>query len=199
MAALVAYGIGVVASATGLYILGVLRGGIQLRDLAGKLVLEAVPVSIGASVAMSAFGNDHRLTEQRRQEAGYWGMMGMALAGAMLFGFGVSGTEEVLLIADQLTWSRALLLMAVSVIQVYAIVYVVDFKQRPQEVGTARHVVEVARETISTYALSLLVGAYLLWTFRTLDGKTGAAAAAYAVVTIGFVTSLGAAAADLLI
>jgi uncharacterized membrane protein len=117
----------------------------------------------------------------------------------MLFGFAMSGTEEPLMIAEQLTWVRALALMALSCAQVYAIVYAVDFKQRPEDVGTKRHTLEVIRESVSTYALSLITAAYLLWTFGTLDPREGLTAGVYIVIAGGFVTSLGAAAAELLI
>jgi len=198
-AAIVAYGIGIVTSAVALFALGVLHGDLRLRDLVGKLLLQAVPVSIGASVTMSEFGEEHRKVEQRRAHSGYWGALGMALGGAMLFGFAVSGTEEPLLISEQLTFSRALLLMLLSLLQVHAIVYAVDFKEPRAGVGTRAHRLAVLREGISTYALSLVVGTFLLWTFRTLDGSTGIVSAVYAIIAIGFVTSLGAAAAELLI
>jgi putative integral membrane protein (TIGR02587 family) len=198
-AALVTLGIGIVTSFIALYAIGVLHGEFHARELVGKLLLQAVPVSIGASVAMSEFGEDHDVIEERRKNAGYWDSLGMAIGGAMLFGFAISGTEEPLLIADQLSWIRALLLIALSLLQVHAIVYAVDFKQRPEDVGTARHTAEVLREGISTYAVSILVGAYLLWTFGTLDSRVGLTHLTYLVIATGFVTSLGAAAAELLI
>jgi putative integral membrane protein (TIGR02587 family) len=198
-AALVTLGIGIVTSLIALFALGVLHGEVHARELVGKLLLQAVPVSIGASVAMSEFGEDRRAAEERRDAAGYWDSLGMALGGAMLFGFAISGTEEPLLIAEQLSWIRALLLMLLSMLQVYAIVYAVDFKQRPEDVGTARHAGEVLREGISTYALSLIVAGYLLWTFGTLDARGGMTSAVYVVIATGFVTSLGAAAAELII
>jgi putative integral membrane protein (TIGR02587 family) len=198
-AAVVAYGIGIVASLVVLFALGVLHGDLQLRELAGKLLLQSVPMSIGASVAMSEFGEAHRVAEERRAHAGYFGTLGMALAGAMLFGFGISGTEELLTIADQLTAFRAILLLLLSLLQVHAIVYAVDFKQRPEDAGTRKHKLEVVREGLSTYALSLAAGAYLLWTFRTIGSGLGIVPAVYAVIALGFVTSLGAAAAELLI
>jgi putative integral membrane protein (TIGR02587 family) len=177
----------------------VLHGDLRVRELVGKLLLQAVPVSIGASVTMSEFGEEHRKVEQRRAEAGYWGALGMSLAGSMLFGFAISGTEEPLLIAEQLTFVRALALMLLSLVQVQAIVYAVDFKESPKGAHTRAHKLAVLREGVSTYALSVLVGAFLLWTFRTIDSETGIVSAVYAIIAIGFVTSLGAAAAELLI
>ena len=198
-AAFVTLGIGVLTSTIALFALGVLHGELHARELAGKLLLQTVPVSIGASVAMSEFGEHRRETDERRKNAGFWDSLGMALGGAMLFGFAISGTEEPLLIAEQLSWTRALLLMFLSVAQVYAIVYAVDFKQRPGDVGTTRHTTEVLREGVSTYALSLVVAAYLLWTFGTLGPQTATTPGIYLVIATGFVTSLGAAAAELLI
>jgi putative integral membrane protein (TIGR02587 family) len=198
-AAVVAYGIGICTSAVALFALGVLHGDLGLRELAGKLLLQSVPVSIGASVAMSEFGQEHREVEQRRARAAYWGALGMALAGAMLFGFSISGTEEPLLIAEQLTFPRAIMLMMLSLLQVHAIVYAVDFKEAPEDAGSRAHRLGVLRQGVSTYALALVVGAFLLWTFRTLDSGTGLVSAVYEIIAISFVTSLGAAAAELLI
>lgn len=198
-AALVTLGIGVLTSIAGLFALGVLRGELHVRELAAKVLLQTIPVSIGASVAMSEFGEDHSTTEKRRENAGYWDALGMALGGAMLFGFAISGTEEPVLIGEQLSWIRALLLIGLSFGQVYAIVYAVDFKQRPEAVGSIKHATEVLREGISTYALSLLIAAYLLWTFGTIGSRSGLVTSVYIVIATGFVTSLGAAAAELII
>src|SRR5215212_2253773 len=74
-AALVAMGIGILASALTLLALGVLTSELRLKDLIGKLLLESIPVSIGASVAMSEFGGEHDVAKQRQEQAGYWGSM----------------------------------------------------------------------------------------------------------------------------
>ena len=147
-AALVTLGIGVVASIIALFALGVLHGELHARELVGKLLLQTVPVSIGASVAMSEFGENHEEVEERRKNAGYWDSLGMALGGAMLFGFAISGTEEPLLIAEQLSWTRALLLMFLSMLQVYAIVYAVDFRDAVHPDAPARLTIEVTSPSI---------------------------------------------------
>lgn len=198
-ATIVASGIGIVTAALILLALGVFHGDLTLRDVAGKLLLQSIPISIGSSVAMSEFGDEHRVSEQRREQAGFWGNLGMALGGAMLFGFGISGTEEPLMVADQLSWPVAILLMILSLAQVYGIVYAVDFKEQPEKAGTPKHLTAVMREALATYALALLIGAYLLWTFETIGSHVGLTPTVYTVVTMGLVTSLGAAAAELLI
>jgi putative integral membrane protein (TIGR02587 family) len=202
-AALVALGIGTISSAITLFALGVLRGGLELRDIAGKLILESVPVSIGASVAMSEFGDDEdheEIVEHRRRRAGYFGSLAIAVAGATLFGFGISATEEPVMIADQLDAKRAALLMLLSMAQVFFILFMLDHKNGESSgLGTRRHIVAVLEEAVSTYAAALLIGAYFLWTFGALDASLGLVAATYVIVATGFITSLGASAAEVLI
>ena len=201
-AALVALAIGAISSAITLFVLGVLRGDLVLRDVVGKLALESVPVSIGSSVAMSEFGDNEKheeVTEQRRKEAGYFGSLGIAIAGASLFGFGISGTEEPLMIADQLDAKRAILLMALSILQVFAVLFAVDQKQSRPRLGSREHLIAVLQEAVSTYAVAATLAAYFLWTFNVLNVSMGFVVAIYVVIAAGFVTSLGAAAGEVLI
>src|SRR5688572_5125299 len=124
--------------------------------------------------------------------------MGMALAGAMLFGFSVAATEEPMMVGIQLTWVHAVVLALGSLLQVHVIVYAVEFKQRERGPGGRRWWQLLLKEGVGAYILSLVVAAYLLWTFGRLDGGTGLAASVHMVLTLGFVTSLGAAAGELL-
>ena len=66
-AALVAYGLGLVAGSLVMLMLGVTNLDTALRDFVGKIVLLGVPVSIGASVAMSEFGHEHETVERRSE------------------------------------------------------------------------------------------------------------------------------------
>ena len=103
------------------------------------------------------------------------------------------------MIADQIDAKRAILLMLLSIIQVFFILFMVDHKQNSSGPGTRSHVVAVIQEAVSTYAVALLIGAYFLWTFGVLNSSLGFIAAAYLVIAAGFVTSLGAGAAEVLI
>ena len=196
-AALVAYGLGLVVGSLVIFMLGVADRHTALRDFIGKIVLLAVPVSVGASVAMSEFGHEHETVERRKEGATYFGALGMAAGGAMLFGFGLAPTDEPMMIGLQLPWHHALGLVAVSLFQVHAIVYAVGFKQHERDDRTWWR--KLLREGIGAYAVALLVAAYLLWTFGRIDAHTGLVACVYQTVTLGFITSLGAAAGELLI
>ena len=103
------------------------------------------------------------------------------------------------MIADQIDAKRAILLMLISMVQVFAIIFMLDHKRKSSRVGTRRHVIAVLEEAVSTYAVALSIAAYFLWTFGTLNASLGFVAAAYVIIVAGFVTSLGAAAAEVLI
>lgn len=196
-AALVAYGLGLVASSLVIFMLGVVDLHTALRDFVGKIVLLAVPVSVGASVAMSEFGHEHETVERRKEGATYFGALGMAAGGAMLFGFGLAATDEPMMLGLQLPWHHALALVAASLLQVHAIVYAVGFKQHERDDRAWWR--KLLREGTGAYAVALLVAAYLLWTFGRIDTSTGLVACVYQTVTLAFITSLGAAAGELLI
>jgi putative integral membrane protein (TIGR02587 family) len=198
-AALVAYGIGIIVSIATLEIINVLRGGIALVDIVGKLVLEAVPVSLGASIAMSHFGVEHDTVEERKDEDNFWAQRAMALAGAMIFGISLAATEEMTMIGLQLTWAHALALALLSIFQVHAIVYAVGFKNHESDGAQRPTLPRVLSEAVGVYAIAIALSTYLLWTFGQIGADTGLHAAVDIIVTLGFATSLGAAAAELLI
>ena len=198
-AALVAYGIGIFVSALTLELINVLRGGTALVDVVGKLVLEAVPVSLGASIAMSNFGIEHEKVEERKDNESFWAQRAMALAGAMIFGISVGATEEMTMIGLQLTWAHAIGLTVLSILQVHAIVYAVGFKNHESDGAAHPTWRALFSEAIGVYAIAILVSVYLLWTFGQIGPDTGLHAAVDIIVTLGFATTLGAAAGELLI
>ena len=196
-AALVAYGLGLVTSSLVLLALGVINTQTAGRDFVGKVVLTAVAISVGASVAMSEFGEESHVSEKRKDAATYLGRLGMAAGGAMIFGFGIAPTDEPMIVGMKLPWHHALALLAASLLQVHLIVYSVGFRsdRRDDRVWWRK----LLKEGVGAYAVALFVSGYLLWTFGRIDAETGLVASVYQVVALGFVTSLGAAAGELLL
>ena len=115
----------------------------------------------------------------------------------MLFGFSVAPTDEPMIIGLKLPWHHALVLLLASLVQVHLIVYAVGFRKHERDDRAWWH--KLLKEGVGAYAVALLVSAYLLWTFGRISGETGLVACVYQTVTLGFVTSLGAAAGELLI
>jgi uncharacterized membrane protein len=73
----------------------------------------------------------------------------------------------------------------------------VDFRPRAEEKGLGW--IHLVRHAVTTYVLALAVAAYLLWTFGRIPPGTALGPALYTTVALGAVTSLGAAAGELLI
>jgi putative integral membrane protein (TIGR02587 family) len=199
-AAIVAYGIGAVMAAAGLYGLRVLDLHSPLQTIAASIALEGVPLSVGASVAMSEFGNDHDHVEHRKESAGYFGSLGMGLGGAMVFGFAVSATEEPMQLGLQTHAVHVIAIVIASLLIVHLIVHAVEFKKRGKhhDQGT-RWWLLIARDGVSAYAMAFLMAAYLLWTFGYIDGSTGFTPALHMTVVLSLLTSIGTAAGELLI
>ena len=117
----------------------------------------------------------------------------------MFFGFSVAATEEPMMIGMQLTWIHALALALASLLQVHAIVYAVEFKRRERRPGRRRWWQLLLKEGVGAYAVALIVAAYLLWTFGRVGPDVGIGPSVDMIITLGFATSLGAAAGELLI
>lgn len=197
--AIVALGIGIVMSAAVLFALAILEPGMPPREVVGKVALQAIPVSIGASVAISQLGAHGREQERRKERAGFWGTQGIALAGALVFGFNVAPTEEPLLLGLKMSAWHTLAILVVSLGMVHALVYAVEFRGTHAVPEGSSRLRAFFKTSVASYALSLAAAAYLLWTFGRIDGGTGLGEALHMTVALGFATSLGAAAAKLIL
>jgi putative integral membrane protein (TIGR02587 family) len=197
--AVVALGIGIVLAAAVLFAFAIVEPGMAAREVVGKIALQAIPLSIGASVAISQLGARSAEQERRKERAGFWGTQGIALAGAVVFGFNVAPTEEPLLLALKMGPWRALAILLLSLAMVHALVYAVEFRgtHAVPEGSTRLHA--FVRTSVTSYALALAAAAYLLWTFGRIDGATGLGEALRMTIALGLATSLGAAAAKLIL
>ncbi|HEX7048957.1 MAG TPA: TIGR02587 family membrane protein [Longimicrobiales bacterium] len=197
--ALVAFGIGVALSAVLLFVLGLVTPEMSAREALGKIGLQAIPASIGASVAMSQLGQRSAASQGKTREAGFWGSQAVALAGALVFGFNIAPTEEPMLLGLWMRWWHALILALLSLLQVHVLVYAVDFRGA-HAIPRGRTWWEVfVQESVTSYAVAVLLAAYLLWTFGRIGAHTGAAETVHMVVALSFATSLGAAAGKLIL
>jgi putative integral membrane protein (TIGR02587 family) len=209
--ACVACAVGFVVGAAALALFGVLRPGMSLDELLGKVALQAVPGSIGALLAQSQLGgrSDEEGSGEVGREEGEGGgrpsshasQLFLMAVGALFLAFNVANvapTEEILLIGYQTGPWYALALVAASLVVMHAFVYALEFTgQEAVPPGTPAWSVFL-RYTVTGYAVVLLICAYVLWTFGRLDG-TGASDGLAAVLVLGFPGAVGAAAARLIL
>ena len=196
---MVAYGVGLAASALILAVFNVIGTHTPPREAVGMVALQAVPASFGAVLAASQLGGGDDGEEARRKErTGYGAELLFMLAGAVFLAFNVAPTEEMILIAFKMTPLHAVALATLSLAMMHGFVYSVEFRgAHAAPAGTPGWSLFL-RFTVVGYALSLGVSAYVLWTFgRFEDG----AVAEYVMETmvLAFPASIGAAAARLVI
>lgn len=197
---LVAYGVGIVASAAVLVLLGVLTPEMPPHEWVGKIALQSVPAAFGAVLASSQLGGDEddERSEDAAAEGGYGAELFLMVAGAIFLAFNVAPTEEMILIAFRMSAWHAIVMIVVSLGMMHAFVHSVGFHGTHSAPEGVPEWSVFLRFTVVGYALALVVSAYVLWTFGRFDSG-GQALLAMETVVLAFPASLGAAAARLVI
>jgi putative integral membrane protein (TIGR02587 family) len=196
--AFVALLVGFVTSAVVLTLVGLIDASMSASEIVGKVALEAIPASVGASFAESQLGHQTPGEERKRRETGYGGELFLMTAGAIFFAFNVAPTEEMIVIAIKASSWHILAVSVTSLMLMHAFVYALEFRgghSAPE--GTPAWSV-FARFTVVGYALALLMSAYVLWTFGRLE-ESSLEFQLSATIVLAFPASLGAAAARLVL
>ncbi len=198
--ALAAYAVGFIAAAALLWLFSVIGPDMPVRETVGKVALQAVPGGIGALLARKQFGQreDDGGPEEGDGRKGYASELFLMTAGALFIAFNVAPTEEMVLIAYQMSPWHALTLAGVSLAVLHALVFSVGFAGQEEGHGSGSTIRTFLFFTLVGYAIALLVSLYILWTFsRTDSGLNGELLKT--VIVLGFPSSIGAAAARLLV
>ncbi len=198
--AFAAFGVGVITSAAMLALFGVVTLDMTWSEIVGKVALQSVPASLGAMLGRKQLGaeQDTGAEDERKREAGYRGELFLMLAGALFLAFNVAPTEEMILIAFQMTPWHALVLGAASIVLLHVFVYTVGFSGQESRPEGGTFLSTFLHFTLAGYGIALLVSLYVLWTFGRTDAVDLAQIAMMAVV-LAFPAALGAAIARLVI
>ena len=198
--AFAAYGVGFVAAGTMLLLLAIINPDISTSEVIGKIALQAVPGSIGALLARSMMGgNGHEQPQQQnREQAGYWGELFFMLSGALFLSLNLAPTEEIMLIAFQMSAWHVLILALVSLVVIHAFVYSLKFEGGVAVPEDTPPWLLFLRFTIVGYALSLLASLFMLWIFGRVEGS-GFVTVLMMATVLAFPAAIGAAAARLIL
>lgn len=198
MDALAAYAIAVLASAVVLALFSVVTMGMTADEIFGKIAVQAVPASFGAMIARKQLGgSDEEDRKGRKERETYGGELFLMMAGALFLSFNMAPTEEMVLIAYQMTYWHGVVLVLVSIAVMHAFVYGVGFSGQ-HERGEATRRTIFLRYTLAGYAIAVLTSIYVLWTFgRTED--TSVAVIAMMTAVLAFPSAIGAAIARLVV
>jgi len=195
--ALFAIGVGILLSATVLVAVGMIKPGQSWQASIGQVAIQVVPASIGATLARGQFGMSP-IEDSRAKSAPYLGEIFLMAVGAVFLGFNLAPTDEMVMMAARMTPWHAIALVLLSLAVMHGFVFAVGFKGgtelSPEEPAWAAF----ARFTLPGYVTALLISFYVLWTFGRTDGASPGHVC-MAMVVLGFPSSLGAAAARLII
>ena len=221
-----AVAIGAVASAVVLLVLNRIAPGDPLASVVGQVIVQAVPLSIGASVANAVFAGRGTGRQGDAREGGggqdspgglgagdgesgrpapggVWSAtlndLGATVTGGVFVGFSIAPTEEVPMLAVELGLAHKLALIGLSLVVTYAIVFASGFD--PQHAGGPSPGLfqHPLTETALAYVVSLLVALVVLILFAQIDPRDSVASIVAQALVLGFVTSIGGAAGRLVI
>ncbi len=194
-------GLGLLIALLILWLLGRVTFEMPLEEAAGTVVIEAMTVAVGVSVGTAQFGagdgDGDKGVGGGREPVGFGGQLVITLCGAVLFAANVAPTEEIVMIAVEISPWRVLGLALLSMFLGALVLYFSEFAGSKKHVHFDRHH-DVLVGTVVTYAIALAASAAILLFFGRFDGQTLATCVAQTVV-LGVAGTLGASAGRLLL
>lgn len=192
---LAAFAVGFVVAAAALWIFGVINARTTFDEAVGRIALQAVPASIGASLARAQFG---QVKEQDARRSGFATEMFHMSVGALFFAMNLAPTEEMVLISYMMTSWHAIALIVISLLVLHVFVYAVEFHGQSPKPEDTHFIWVFMRYTLGGYTLAFLVSAAILWSFGRFEGS-GFIAGLMSTIVLAFPAAVGAAAARLLL
>jgi putative integral membrane protein (TIGR02587 family) len=204
--AVVAYGMGIIASAAILVLLGVITIDMPPDQWIGMVAVQAVPASIGAMLGRSQLSmsddddEDGNNEDEREEKPGtsYAIELFMMAVGALFLSLNLAPTEEMILLAYKMTAWHALALALISILLMHGFVYALAFRGSHSLQQDEPRWHAFIRFTLPGYVVALAVSLYALWTFERLDGMASVEAL-LVVIVLAFPAAVGAAAARLIL
>ncbi|HEX5708518.1 MAG TPA: TIGR02587 family membrane protein [Pyrinomonadaceae bacterium] len=194
-------GLGLLIATLVLWLLGRVTADMAATEVVGKVVVEAMTVAIGVSVGTAQLGGgeggDGDKGEAGAGAGGFGSQVIISLCGAVLFAANVAPTEEITLIAFEISPWRLLGLAALSLTLGALILYYSEFTGAREAVRFDSHH-DVLVGTVVTYTVALLASAAILAFFGRFDGQAFAMCVAQTVV-LGVAATMGASAGRLLL
>lgn len=204
--------VGIVSAALVLLTLNRIHLGQPLASMTGKIIVQAVAISIGAAVATAIFGADGERSRQGDEEnadevpeesdqaspgRALLADLGATSIGAIFLAFSIAPTDEVPLLAAELTPRHLIAIMGLSLVLSYIIVFASGYGSRQQPRGAPFH--HPITETAVAYVVSLLVALAALLLFDRIEWSDPPASILTLTLVLGLPATVGGAAGRLVI
>lgn len=196
----IAVAVGVVASAVVLAIFNRIAIGDPLDSAIGKVIVQSVPLSIGASLAKILFrpGDDRHGDDGPDADYHPWQALfndlGATAIGGVFLGVSIAPTDEILMLAAGMSWLHEAGLVLLSLLIGYGVVFVSGFDRTSMTVDDPGPFQKPLTETTAAYIISLLVAALLLYLFDRIDFTDPFHAIMSQVIVLALPTTIGGAA-----
>jgi putative integral membrane protein (TIGR02587 family) len=209
-----AVGIGLVFSLVILLLIGAIDGSSSPAEISGKVLMQALAVSLGVSFADAHFRGKSRTGDEDEQEDNDAGDKPSAdtaerlqlradlrdisatAVGSILFALNIAPTEEVVLVGARLGAWQLLALLAAALVLCYVILYASGFEDQPVHVESMMQ--RPWAETIMTVALSTVCALVLLLIIGEREAVGTGAALIASTVTLALPATVGGAAGRLI-
>lgn len=195
--------VGVVASFIVLLVLNRIAPGEPLDSILGKVIIQAIPLSIGASLANAVFDRPEGRTGEQPSAAELhpWrdalNDLGATIIGGVFIGFSIAPTDEIPLLAASLDIYHEVALVALTLVIGYVIVFTSGFDPQlagPRPTGPFQH---PFTETVVSYVVSLSVAFWALYLLDRVDFGGPFPGVLSQVLVLGLPTMVGGAAGRL--
>jgi putative integral membrane protein (TIGR02587 family) len=193
--ALAAYGVGVLAAATVLFLFGVIEPGMSANAVNRTIAIQAAPAGFGAMVAHLELDEP----EARIGSAHPHGLANSAFlmaVGALYLCSSLASTEEMMLIAHKMSAWQVIGLSAFSLVMMELFDEYAMEEELGSAAGRSTWSLSIAMTCIG-YAIALSISLYILWTFGRTEGLA-VTPLIKEMTVLGFPAALGAGAARLL-
>jgi putative integral membrane protein (TIGR02587 family) len=197
--------VGLVGAVIVLAALNRIELGDPLESVLGKVIVQAVPLCIGAAVANAIFGPYGERSREGEESDGkaqspreaFVADFGATSIGAIFLAFSIAPTDEVPLLTAELDFAHALAVIVLSLLLTYCIVFASGF-------GTGQHEQEgpfqsPVTETVMAYLLSLLVALVSLFLFDRIEWGDPLGEILTMVLVLGLPAAVGGAAGRLVV
>jgi putative integral membrane protein (TIGR02587 family) len=195
--------IGIVVGGAMLMLLGINRLDDSPAVFLRQVLMLAMPISMGASLARTLLGEKGEGTAPTPDAENPWTAdakdLGVTVAGGVFLAYSMAPTEEVLILAMHAQWPTWLAAMALSIGLSYIMIFHANFIGQYRRQTTQGILQSKWGETVVTYAVSLMVSACLIW-FLGFDIESASWGEWLAMtVMLGLPASVGGAAGRLIV
>lgn len=166
-------GLGLLVSASVLYLLGRIQPGDSLRDVMGKIAVEALLIAIGISVGTAqmngADDGDDEEDEKGRKPKDILGVISLSACGAVVLATNIAITDEIVMIGLESTAWSLLAMVLVSLLLTGLVLAFSDLLESP---ASKKHspVMRYAFGITLGYAVAFVTSAIILFLFGRFDG-----------------------------